>query len=67
MSSPNFGVLDAIQVALQQVKENLQWGEDLDGIGIRLETILQSILWIQPSFMPSTHFTTLVSSVSDHR
>lgn len=57
--------LDVIHLALQRVKDNVQWCEDLDGASARLEMILQSLIWVQPCFVGSTSFTTLISAVSD--
>lgn len=68
MSTPNVdysGFFDVVHVALQQIKENVQWCEDLDGVSVQLETILQSLTWVQPCFVASANFTTLVSAVSD--
>lgn len=63
-SLPIDQVLDIIQVALQHIKD-VEWSGDLDGILIRLESILQCLLWIEPLFLTSANFTTLQSAVSD--
>lgn len=58
--------LDAVQVALRQVRNALQLCEDSDGAMIRLEALLQSLLWVEPVFsQQSSHFSTLVAAVSD--
>lgn len=58
------GFLDAVQEALQQVRES--FGRcDVDGILIRLERIFQSLTWVEPIFSPSPNFANLLSAVSD--
>ena len=55
--------LDVIMLSLRQVKENLQY--DLDGVLIRLETILGSLLWVEPVFHGFNNFINLLAAVSD--
>ena len=57
-------LLDIVMLALQHIRD-VHWCIDLDGILIRLESILQCLLWVEPFFMPSDNFTTLLSAVSD--
>ena len=69
MSNPNLdydGLLDAVQVALEQIKENIQWDGDLDGVIIQLETVLQSLIWVQPLFGASANFMGLMSDMVSH-
>ena len=65
MSELSVNLLDAIQVALQQVRDALQWSDDLDGVLIRLETIFQCLVWVEPIFVSYASFSSLLSAVSD--
>lgn len=71
MSSPHLDdntlldFLDVVQTALQQIKANLEWDGDLDGVVARLDTILQSLIWVQPCFATSVNFENLMLAVSD--
>ena len=53
--------LDGVQVALQNVKEALQGCGDLDGVLVRM----QCLLWVEPVFSPSVHFSGLLAAVSE--
>ena len=61
--------LDAVHAALQQVRDNSGcWGDadcDLEGILVGLDTIFQSLAWVEPLFSPSVHFCNLLRAVSD--
>lgn len=57
--------LDAVHGALQEVRRALQLCGDYDGALIRLESLLQCLLWVEPVFSPSPHFSALLASVSD--
>ena len=59
-------LLDAVQVALQQVRNSVQQQrDDLDGALIRLETVLQCLVWVEPVFLSSSLYSNLLSAVSD--
>lgn len=57
--------LDVVEVALQQVRDTscCCYG-DLDGALIRLDTVLQCLMWVEPVFSPSVNFANLLSAVS---
>ena len=58
--------LDVMQEALQRVSDT--WNEldgDLDGILIRLDSIFQSLVRVEPLLSPSTSYSNLLTSVSD--
>ena len=57
--------LDVVQVALQQMRDASRCCDDLDGVLIRLDAILQCLMWVEPIFMPSVNFSNLMSAVSD--
>ena len=57
--------LDGVQVALQEANNALQQCGDLDGVLIRLEALLQSLLWVEPVFSPSVNYSNLLAAVSD--
>ncbi len=57
--------LDSVEDALQQTREASQCYGDLDGVLIRLDTILQCLTWVEPIFTLSTNFSSLLSAVSD--
>ena len=57
--------LDVVEVSLQQIREALQQCGDSDGVHIRLEALLHSLLWVEPVFSPSLHFSNLLAAVSD--
>ena len=69
MSEPDVeqvsGLLDTIQVALVQVKEACQQGNDLDGVSVRLETVFRSLMWVEPAFMSVDGFGSLLLAVSE--
>ena len=56
--------LDIVQVALQQMRDASRCCDDLDVL-IRLDAILQCLMWVEPKFMPSVNFSNLLSAVSD--
>ena len=45
--------LDLVQEALHQVRDAIGCYEDLDGVLIRLDAIFQSLMWVEPVFLPS--------------
>lgn len=57
--------LDAVSVALQEVRRALQLCGDFDGVLIRLEALLRCLLWVEPVFSLSAHFSALLAAVSD--
>lgn len=57
--------LNQIQDALQQVRAAIGLCDDLDGLLIRLDSIFQCLVWVEPVFLPSTNFSNLLSAVSD--
>lgn len=57
--------LDVVQAALQQVRDGLRSCHELDGVLVRLDTILQCLSWAEPVFVPSVNYTNLLSAVSD--
>lgn len=56
--------LDLVQEALHQVRGAISCFEDLDGVLIRLDGIMQSLMWVEPVFVPSENFSNLLSAVS---
>ena len=63
-----FGLLWSVgccPVALEQIKKNIEWDGDFDGVIIQLETIFQSLVWVQPLFEASANFMGLMSAISD--
>ena len=57
--------LDVVQVALEGLRGAMQQRSDLDGVLIRLEALLQSLVWVEPVFSPSLNFSKLLAAVSD--
>lgn len=57
--------LDLIQEALQQVIDAAGCCEELDGVLVRLDVILQRLTWVEPVFLPSTNFSNLLSAISN--
>ena len=57
--------LDVVVTALRHVKENLQWCNDLDGVLVRLETILGSLYCVESFFHSYEDFSTLIAAVTD--
>lgn len=57
--------LDAVEMALRHVRDTLCFGGDLDGALVRLDTVLQCLMWVEPAFSPSVNFANLLSAVSD--
>lgn len=53
-SPDNF--LDAVQIALRRVRNALLLCGDFDGAAIRLEALLQCLLWVEPVFSQSSTF-----------
>ncbi len=59
-------LLDAIQIALEQINNSILWDTgDFDGAIIQLETVSQSLAWVQPLFEDSANFMSLMSTVTD--
>ena len=56
--------LDLVQKALHQVRGAMGCCEDLDGVLIRLDAIFQSLMWVEPVFLPLENFSNLLSAVS---
>ena len=46
-------------------KNKILWDGDLDGVIIQLQTIFQSLVWVQPLFVASANFMGLMSVISD--
>ncbi len=59
-------LLDAIQIALEQINNSILWDTgDFNGAIIQLETVSQSLAWVQPLFEDSVNFMNLTSTVTD--
>ena len=59
------GLLDAVAIALEQIKKIIEWDGIFDGVIIQLEAIFQSLVWVQPLFKASANFMGLMSAISD--
>jgi hypothetical protein len=65
MSEVSTALVDAVQGALELVKENVQSNFDLDGARIRLETVYKCLVWVEPLFESLASFSSLQSAVSE--
>ena len=69
MSNDLISFLDTIQGVLQQVVDTTHCLDELDseqdGILVTLDYILQSLVWVEPVFSPSTNYCNLLTAVSD--
>ena len=58
-------LLSGVEAALQQVREAVQRGGDLDVASIRLETVFRCLVWVEPVFSFVDGFSSLLSAVSE--
>lgn len=60
-----FSFLDAVQIGLQEARRVFQLSGDFEGALIKLESLMQCLVWVEPVFSPSPHFSALLISVSE--